>query len=149
MVIIFSIFWNKSHFTYLKCHTQNPWIPPNNLIKENTRSMLLFTKEPLILTGKLLLTALKSVISSPKFTNVETISDKNNWDSLYFHKKVNKKTLGLVKVTQNPTFPLTQCCTKPEEAMPGSQDHKWVDKLATNIEEQERGCQSNNFFHWL
>ena len=41
-----------------------------------------------------------------------------------FIKKVHKKTLGLVKVTQNPPFPLTQCCAKPEEAMPGSQDQK-------------------------
>ena len=40
--------------------------------------------------------------SSPKFTNFVTISDKNNWDSLYFHKKVHKKTLELHKVTQNP-----------------------------------------------
>ena len=51
-----------------------------------------------------------------------------------FIKKVHKKTLGLVIVTQNAPFPLTQCCTKPEEAMPGSQDQKSVDKLATNIE---------------
>ena len=34
-----------------------------------------------------------------------TISDKNNWDSLYFHKKVPKKTLDLLKVTQNPSSP--------------------------------------------
>ena len=33
MYIIFSIFGNKSHFTYLKYHTQNPRIPPNNLNK--------------------------------------------------------------------------------------------------------------------
>ena len=51
-----------------------------------------------------------------------------------FIKKVHKKTLGLVKATQNASFPLTQCCTKPEEAMPGSQDQKSVDKFATNIE---------------
>ena len=51
-----------------------------------------------------------------------------------FIKKVRKNTLGLVKVTQNAPFPLTQCCTKPEQAMPGSQDQKSVDKLATNIE---------------
>ena len=63
-----------------------------------------------------------------------TISDKNNWDSLYFHKKVHKKTLDLLKVTQNPPFPLTQCCAKPEEAMPGSGDQKWAGKFATNIE---------------
>ena len=49
-------------------------------------------------------------------------------------KKVRKNTLGLVKVTQNAPFLLTQCCTKPEQAMPGSQDQKSVDKLATNIE---------------
>ena len=35
-----------------------------------------------------------------------------------------KKTLGLVKVIKNPPFPVTQCCSKPEEAMPGSQDQK-------------------------
>ena len=86
--------------------------------------MFLCTIEPSTLTGKLLLTALKSVISSPKFTNFVTISDKNNCDSLYSQKKVHKKTLDLLKVTQNPPFPLTQCCAKPEEAMPGSQDEK-------------------------
>ena len=86
--------------------------------------MFLCTKEPLILTGKLLLTALKSVISSPKFTNLETISEESNWDSLYCLKKVHKKKLGLVKFIQNPPFPLNQCCTKLEEAMPGSQDQK-------------------------
>ena len=71
--------------------------------------MFLCTIEPLILTGKLLLTALKTVISSPKFTDFVTISNKNNCDSLYFHKKVHKKTLDLLKFTQNPPFPLTQC----------------------------------------
>ena len=86
--------------------------------------MFLCTIEPLILTGKLLLTALKSVITSPKFTNFVTIGDKNNGDSLYFSKKVHKKTLDLLRVTQKPPFSLTQCCAKPEEALPGSQDHK-------------------------
>ena len=33
-------------------------------------------------------------------------------------------TLGLAKLTQNPHFPLTQRCAKPEEALPGSQHHK-------------------------
>ena len=56
--------------------------------------------------------------------NQPTISDKNNRDSLYFQKKVHKKTLDLLKVTQNLPFPLTQCCAKPEEAMPSSQDQK-------------------------
>ena len=51
-----------------------------------------------------------------------------------FIKKVHKKTLDLLKVTQNPPFPLTQCCAKPEEALPGSEDHKWAGKFATNIE---------------
>ena len=47
-------------------------------IKENTMRMFLCTIEPLILTAKLLLTALKSVITSHKFTNFVTIGDKNN-----------------------------------------------------------------------
>ena len=37
--------------------------------------------------------------------NSSTISDKNNWHSLYFHKKVYKKTLDLLKVTQNSPYP--------------------------------------------
>ena len=41
-----------------------------------------------------------------------------------FIKKVYKKTLDLLKVTQNSPFPLTQCCVKLEEAMPGSGDQK-------------------------
>ena len=51
-----------------------------------------------------------------------------------FIKIVHKKTLDLLKVTQNPLFPLTQCCIKPEEAIPGSEDQKWEGKFATNIE---------------
>ena len=47
---------------------------------------------------------------------------------------VHKKTLDLLKVTQNPFFLLTQCCAKLEEAMPDGQDQKRADKLATNIE---------------
>ena len=86
--------------------------------------MFLCTIESKILNGKLLLTALKSVITSAKFTNFVTISDKNNRDSLYFHKKAHKKTLDLLKVIKNPPFSLTQRCAKPEEALPGSQDHK-------------------------
>ena len=59
-----------------------------------------------------------------KREELATVSDRNNRDSLYFHKKVQKKTLDLLKVTQNPNFPLTQSCSKPEEAMPDSQDKK-------------------------
>ena len=51
-----------------------------------------------------------------------TINDKNNRDSQYFHKKVYKKTLDLLKVTQNSLFYLTQYCPKLEEAMSGSGD---------------------------
>ena len=47
----------------------------------------------------------KVLLSSPKFNNFMTMSDKNNWDSLYFHKKVYKNTLDLLKVTQNPPSP--------------------------------------------
>ena len=74
------------------------------------------------------------LLSSQKFTNFVTLSEKNNWNSLYFHKKVYKKTLDLHKVTQNPPFSLIQCCAKPEEATPGSGDQKWAGKFATNIE---------------
>ena len=34
-----------------------------------------------------------------------TISDKNNWESLYFYKKVHQKTLDLLKVTLNLPSP--------------------------------------------
>ena len=49
-----------------------------------------------------------------------TSSDKNNWDSLYFHKKIHKKTLGLLKVTQNPPSPwlnVVPSLKKPCKAM--------------------------------
>ena len=42
------------------------------------------------------------LLFSVKFTNFVIISDKNNWYSPYFHKNLHKKTLDLVKVTQNP-----------------------------------------------
>ena len=86
--------------------------------------MFLCTIEPLILTGKLLLTALKSVITSPKLTNFVTIGDKIIETHYISVKKVHKKTLDLLRVIQKTPFPLTQCCAKPEEALPGSQDHK-------------------------
>ena len=64
----------------------------------------------------------------------------NQWDSLYFHKKVHKKTLDLLKVTQFPFFPLNQCCVKPEEAMPGSEHQKRAEKFANNIQWGEGGA---------
>ena len=60
------------------------------------------------------------LLSSPKFTNFVTISDKNNWDLLYFHKKVHKKTLYLLKVIQNPPPPwlnVVSTLKKPREAV--------------------------------
>ena len=45
---------------YLKCYTQNPALPPNNLM-ENTIMMSMCTIKPVILTRKPLLAALKSV----------------------------------------------------------------------------------------
>ena len=42
------------------------------------------------------------MLSLPKFPNFVIITDKSNWDSLYFYKKVHKKTLDLLKVTQSP-----------------------------------------------
>ena len=33
LAIIFSITWKMPLFTHLKCHTQNRWIPSNNLNK--------------------------------------------------------------------------------------------------------------------
>ena len=45
------------------------------------------------------------LLSSPKFTTFTQIHDKNNWDSLYFYKKVHKKTFDLLKITQNSPSP--------------------------------------------
>ena len=62
-----------------------------------------------------------------------TISDKSNWDSLYFHKNVPKIYLYHLKV---PEFPLTltQYWIKPEKAMPGSANQEWAKKFAISIE---------------
>ena len=40
-----------------------------------------------------------------KWNLILTISHKNYWDSLYFHVKVKKKVLNLLKDTQNFPFP--------------------------------------------
>ena len=58
-----------------------------------------------------------------KFYNLQSVR-KIIETHYIFIKKVHKKTLDLLKVTQNPPFPLTQCCAKPEEAMPDSQDQE-------------------------
>lgn len=48
----------------------------------------------------------------------------NQWDSLYFHKKVHKNIFNLLKDTQNKPFSLTQCCLKPEKGMSDSADQE-------------------------
>ena len=39
-----------------------------------------------------------------------------------------------LKGIQNSPFPTTQCCAKPEKAIPDHADQEWASKLATNIE---------------
>ena len=71
---------------------------------------------------------------------------KNNWDSLYFHKKIHKKTLDLLKVTQNPPPPNSMLCQSWR-----SHARQWRLEMScqfnTNIE--YRGKGGHNFCHWL
>ena len=63
-----------------------------------------------------------------------------------FSLKNPKKIFHLLKDAQNSPFPLTQCYAKPEKAMPGSACQEWAGRLATNIANGGRGCESHNFF---
>ena len=42
-----------------------------------------------------------------------------------FIKKIHRKILDLLKVTQNPHFPLTQSCTKTEEPCQAKKTRNW------------------------
>ena len=75
------------------------------------------------------------LLASPKFTNFVRISDKRNWDSQYFHKKVHKEILDL----------LTQCCVKPKEAMHGSEDQKWSANLQRTLNKGVGGASLTIF----
>ena len=83
------------------------------------------------------------------FAKIEpTISDKNYWDSLYFYKKIPKKSwkmLDLFKGNYNFPSPLVKCCVKFEKAMSGSVGHEWPSKLANNIEKGAGGASLTNF----
>ena len=46
---------------------------------------------------------------------------KVNETNYIFIKKVHKMIFDLRKGTRNPPFHLTQCCAKPEKALPGVQ----------------------------
>ena len=63
---------------YLKCHTLKPSIPPNNLNKGKHHENVSVYYRAFNIDWKASITALKSVITSPKFTNFVTIGDKNN-----------------------------------------------------------------------
>ena len=56
------------------------------------------------------------LLSSPKFTNFVTIIDKNNWDSLYFHKKV-QTCLKLHKILPPPWLNVVPSLKKPCQAV--------------------------------
>ena len=57
---------------------------------------------------------------------------KKGWESLYFYKKVHKKTADFLNL---PTIhlPLAQFCSKPEEAMRGSEDQKWAANMQASL----------------
>ena len=73
----------------------------NNLNKVKHQRMFLCAIEPLILTGKLRLTALKSVISSPKFTSFVAISDKIT-EAHYIFIKTSTKRQTCLKLPRIP-----------------------------------------------
>ena len=73
------------------------------------------------------------LFSSTNFTNFVTISDKNNWDSLYFHEIVYKKTLSLLKVTQNQSPNSMSCWAW------GSHAREWRPEMSRQISNQ----------HWI
>ena len=88
------------------------------------------------------------LLFSPKFTNFVTISDKNNSDSLYFHKKVHKKILELLKVTQNS--PSTWLNVVPSLKKPcshaGSEEYKWAANLQPTLNKGRGGSSLTIFF---
>ena len=67
------------------------------------------------------------LFSSTNFTNFVTISYKNNWESLYFHKIVCKKTLNLLKVTQNQSPDSMSCWAW------GSHVRQWIPEMSRQI----------------
>ena len=76
---------------------------------------------------------LKASYRKMEISSKPTISDKNYWDSLYFHEKVLKNVRLTQRYSKFP-LPMAQCCTKSEKAMPDSGGLEWPRKLATNIE---------------
>ena len=56
--------------------------------------------------------------------------------------------LDLFKDIKNSPSPPVQCCAKSGKVMTGSGSQEWPSKLATNIEEGDKGCKSHYFCDW-
>lgn len=82
--------------------------------------------------------SVRTLLTTSKFTNFVSIYLKNCWDSPCLHEKVPKH---IWHAERHPKFslPLVQCCAKSGKAMPGCGGKEWQRKLATIIEQGERG----------
>ena len=83
-------------------------------------------------------------INTPKSTKLVTISDKNCWDSLCFHKK-SLKIVSLARRYRKLLLSLVQCCAKPRKAVPGSMASTEHGSLQPTLNKYEEGASRTIF----